>query len=359
MATSILNIPNKMKAAILEKINSPLVIAEIELPRTLAVGQVLVKIHFSGICGSQLGEIDGAKGEDKYLPHLLGHEASGTVIDVGPGVRHVKTGDLVVLHWRKGLGIEAETPHYSWNGRKVNAGWITTLSEYAIVSENRVTAIPQNSDLEVAALFGCAVTTGFGIVENNARVRIGDSVVVFGAGGIGLNIVQAAALVAAYPVIAVDLHDDKLQLAREMGATHVINSRQHGIDVYSEIQAILTMLGKKDLDVFIDNTGQPSIIELGYELTHAQGRVILVGVPRKGHHINIYSLPLHFGKALTGSHGGEAQPHQDISRYQRLFAAGRIKLRELITDYFSLDDVNWAIKAMRDGKVRGRCLVRM
>lgn len=348
------SIPKKMKAAILTELNKPLTVAEIELPSTLAVGQVLVKIHCSGICGSQLGEIDGAKGEDKYLPHLLGHEASGTVIAVGPGVRHVKPNDKVVMHWRKGLGIEAETPSYTWEGRKVNAGWITTLSEYTIVSENRVTAIPPDSDLEVAALFGCAVTTGFGIVENNAKVRIGESVVVFGAGGIGLNIVQAAALVSAYPIIAVDLHDDKLQLAREMGATHVINSKKQDAE-----KAIQEILGAKKLDVFIDNTGLPAIIEMGYHLTHAQGRVILVGVPRKGNNINIHSLPLHFGKGITGSHGGEAIPHQDISRYQQLYQAGRIKLKELITDYYPLDNINDAISEMRSGKVKGRCLVRM
>lgn len=341
-----------MKAAILTELNKPLTVSEVVLPEHLEVGQVLVKIHYSGICGSQLGEIDGAKGEDKYLPHLLGHEASGTVLSIGPGVRHVKPEDKVVLHWRKGLGIESETPKYTWDGRKVNAGWVTTLSDYAIVSENRVTTIPADSDLKVAALFGCAVTTGFGIIENNARVRIGESIVVFGAGGIGLNIVQAASLVSAYPVIAVDLHDDKLKLASTMGATHVINSRN--VDAH---QTISDILHNKGLDVFIDNTGQPNIIELGYKLTHAQGRVILVGVPRKGNNINIYSLPLHFGKAITGSHGGEAIPHQDISRYHQLYQAGRIKLRELITDYYSLDDINHAINAMRNGQVRGRCLV--
>jgi S-(hydroxymethyl)glutathione dehydrogenase/alcohol dehydrogenase len=105
-----------MKAAILTALNAPLVIAEIALPETLAVGQVLVKVHFSGICGSQIGEIDGAKGEDKFLPHLLGHEASGTVLAIGLGVRHVKPGDKVVMHWRKGLGIEAAPPAYSWDG---------------------------------------------------------------------------------------------------------------------------------------------------------------------------------------------------------------------------------------------------
>ncbi|RDI48156.1 zinc-binding dehydrogenase [Aquicella lusitana] len=348
------SLPKKMKAAILTELKKPLTVAEIELPETLAVGQVLVKIHFSGICGSQLGEIDGAKGEDKYLPHLLGHEASGTVLAVGPGVRHVKPGNKVVLHWRKGVGIDAETPTYYWDGRKVNAGWVTTLSEYAIVSENRVTAIPDESDLEVAALFGCAVTTGFGIIENNAKVRIGESVVVFGAGGIGLNIIQAAALVSAYPIIAVDLYESKLKLAKEMGATHVINSRDK--DPRTEI---LSILSARKLDVFIDNTGLPNVIELGYSLTHAQGKVILVGVPRNGSNINIYSLPLHFGKQITGSHGGEAIPQHDISRYHHLYQAGRIKLRELITDYFSLDDINDAIQNMRNGEVHGRCLVKM
>lgn len=347
-------IPKTMKAAILVEQRKPLVVDEIELPQTLEVGQVLVKIHYSGICGSQLGEIDGAKGEDKFLPHLLGHEASGTVMETGPGVKHVKSGDVVVLHWRKGLGIEGAPPNYLWRGAKLNAGWIATFNEYAIVAENRVTAIPKDSDLEVAALFGCAVTTGFGVVENNAKVRIGESVVVFGAGGVGLNIVQAAALVGAYPVIAVDLFDNRLALAKEMGATHLINSKAQDAKA-----AIANIVGPQGVDVFIDNTGQPAMIELGYQITKPQGRVTLVGVPRKGNNINIYSLPLHFGKGLSGSHGGETIPNEDIPRYQSLFNAGRIKLRELLTELLPLDDVNTAIDNMRSGKTSGRCLIRM
>lgn len=343
-----------MKAAILAELRAPLVVDQVELPPALEVGQVLVKIHCSGICGSQLGEIDGAKGEDKFLPHLLGHEASGAVVETGPGVKHVKPGDAVVLHWRKGLGIEGAPPAYRWRGQKLNAGWIATFNEYAIVAENRVTAIPSDSDLEVAALFGCAVTTGFGIIENNARVRIGESVVVFGAGGIGLNVVQAAALVSAWPIIAVDLHDGRLELARQMGATHIINSS--GGDAR---QAILDIVGSAGVDAFIDNTGQPAIIETGYQITKPQGRVILVGVPRKGNNITLYSLPLHFGKGLSGSHGGDAVPQADIPRYQQLYRNGRIKLRELITDHFTLDQVNEAIAGMRSGKVRGRCLIKM
>jgi len=345
--------PRTMKAAVLTELKAPLVVAELTLPEHLSVGQVLVKIHYTGICGSQLGEIDGAKGEDRFLPHLLGHEASGTVLAVGGGVKHVKVDDKVVLHWRKGLGIESETPHYLWQGRNVNAGWITTFNEYAIVSENRLTPIPADSDLEVAALLGCAVTTGFGVVENNARVRIGESVVVYGAGGIGLNIVQAAGLVSAYPIVAVDLHDNRLELAQRMGATYTINASR--VDAK---QTILEILQNAGVDAFIDNTGQPAVIEMGYQITKPQGRVILVGVPRKGSSINIYSLPLHFGKGLSGSHGGEAIPQSDIPRYQQLYRVGRVKLRELITDCFTLDQINEAVEGMRNGRVAGRCLVR-
>jgi len=345
-------IPKTMKAAVLTELKSPLIVAEITMPAQLEIGQVLVKIHFSGICGSQLGEIDGAKGEDKYLPHLLGHEASGTVTAIGPGVRHVRSGDRVVLHWRKGPGIEAEPPVYHWEGKRVNAGWVTTFNEYAVVSENRVTAIPADSNLEVAALFGCAVTTGFGVVQNNAKVQIGESVVVFGAGGIGLSIVQAASLVSAYPIIAVDMFDNKLQLATQMGATHIINSRNGDAR-----QMILDITGNAGVDVFIDNTGQPAIIEMGYQITKPQGRVTLVGVPRKGSNINIYSLPLHFGKGLSGSHGGEANPQTDIPRYLGLFRNGKLPLTPLITDTYSLDEINTAVSDMRSGKIAGRCMI--
>jgi S-(hydroxymethyl)glutathione dehydrogenase/alcohol dehydrogenase len=342
-----------MKAAILVEQRKPLVVDEVELPQSLDIGQVLVKVHYSGICGSQLGEIDGAKGEDKFLPHLLGHEASGTVVEAGPGVKHVKAGDTVVMHWRKGIGIESAPPIYRWRGEKLNAGWITTFNEYAIVAENRLTSIPSDSDLQVAALFGCAVTTGFGVVENNARLRIGESVVVFGAGGVGLNIVQAAALVSAYPVIAVDLYDGRLELAKKMGATHLINAAHQ--DSEAEIKAIL---GSDGLDCFIDNTGSPKIIELGYTITKPQGRVVLVGVPRKGSDISIYSLPLHFGKKIGGSCGGEAEPHLDIPRYHRLYRDGRLMLKELVTEEYPLDEVNVAIERMRAGELVGRCAIQ-
>jgi S-(hydroxymethyl)glutathione dehydrogenase / alcohol dehydrogenase len=349
-----MTVPRYMRAAILTELRKPLTVAEVEVPQQLEAGQALIKLHYSGICGSQLGEIDGVKGEDKYLPHLLGHEGSGTVVDTGPGVKHVTAGDKVVLHWRKGLGIESVPPSYRWDGKKLNAGWITTFNEYAVVSENRVTAIPADSDLRVAALFGCAVTTGFGVVLNNAKLKIGESVVVFGAGGVGLNIVQAAALVSAYPIIAVDLYDNRLALAQKLGATHAINARS--ADARIEIAKILGSVG---LDVFIDNTGNPDIIETGYQLVKSNGRVVLVGVPRAGNNVSLHSLPLHFGKTITGSHGGEALPQEDIPRYQRLASIGRIKLVDLLTGDFDLGEIDVAISKMRDGTMSGRCLIAL
>jgi S-(hydroxymethyl)glutathione dehydrogenase/alcohol dehydrogenase len=342
-----MTIPKTMLAAVLVELRQPLVIDEVELPDSLGVGQVLVKIEFSGICGSQLGEIDGAKGEDKYLPHLLGHEGSGHVVAVGAGVRHVKEGDTVVLHWRKALGIEANPPAYRWRGKPLNAGWVTTFNQYAIVAENRVTPIASTTDLKTAALFGCAVTTGFGVVVNNAQLKIGESIVVYGAGGIGLNIVQAASMTSAHPIVAVDLHDSKLALAKRMGATANAEA------------AIRSIMGPAGPDVFVDNTGLPKIIELGYAITKPQGRVVLVGVPKSGQTSQIFTLPIHFGKRLIGSHGGEAVPQDDIPRYMRLFDAANAPLGELITHVTSLNDINEAIADIRSGKIAGRCVVNL
>tara|TARA_Y100000589_G_C27188199_1_gene643580 strand:- start:2491 stop:3522 length:1032 start_codon:yes stop_codon:yes gene_type:complete len=343
-----------MKAAILVNLKKDLIIDDIILPQNLDVGQVLIKLEYSGICGSQLGEIDGAKGEDKFLPHLLGHEGSGIVEEIGPGVKNVKVGDSVVLHWKQGDGIQASTPKYEWNGTKVNAGWVTTFNTHAIVSENRCTAIPSHISKKEAALFGCAVTTGFGVVENNARLKMGESIVIYGAGGIGLNIIQAAKLVSAWPIIAVDLHDNRLELAKKLGATHLINSRKQ--DARNLIKYFTKDSG---LDVFIDNTGLPSIIEQGYELVNPNGRVVLVGVPKIGSNINIYSLPLHFGLSLSGSFGGECNPSRDIPRYLNLLEKGIWDLKGLITEIYELKDINYAISSMREGKSAGRVLIKL
>lgn len=347
-------LPKKMKAAILVAQHAPLEIGELDLPGELAFGQVFVKVHFSGICGAQINEIDGAKGPDKFLPHLLGHEGSATVLEAGPGVKTVKKGDKVVLHWRQGSGVQSETPSYRWNGRKVNAGWVTTFNDCAIVSENRVTPIPENFDLRLAPLFGCAVTTAMGVVNNDAHVKIGQSVVVFGVGGVGLNTVQAAAMVSANPTVAIDLVGAKLEMARRFGATHCINPRAV-TDLAAEVRNIV---GQAGADVVIETTGNSRVIEQAYELTHADGKTILVGVPKKGDNISIYSLPLHFKKVLKGSHGGSAEPHLDIPRYIRLVEAGKLSLEGLVTHEFPLEKINEAIRLVRSGEA-GRVLIAM
>lgn len=346
--------PKTMKAAILVEQKRPLIIDEVELPGALSFGQVLVKVDYSGICGSQLGEIEGAKGPDPYLPHLLGHEASASVMEVGAGVRKVKPGDRVVLHWMKGSGLESEPPRYTWKGKPLNAGWITTFNEFAIVSENRLTPVPRELDGRIAALFGCAVTTGLGAITNNAGLRMGESVVVLGAGGVGLNIIQGAALVSAHPIIGVDRFPGRLDLALAMGATHALDSSREGLR-----EAILAITGPSGADVILDNTGHPEMIQLAYELTKPKGRVVCVGVPRKGNSTSLYTLPLHFGKRLTGSHGGETDPTEDIPRYLKLLEAGKLDLSRLITRVVPLADINDALEGMRSGEIAGRCVIAM
>ena len=344
----------KFKAAILVELKKPLVIEEIEAP-PLRFGQVLVKILCSGICGAQMNEIEGAKGPDRFLPHLLGHEATAIVEEIGEGVTTVKPGDRVVCHWRKGAGLQAPTPKYKSRIGAVNSGWVTTFSDHSIVSENRVTRVPADFDPEVGALLGCAVTTAMGVINNNARLGIGESIAVFGTGGVGLNIIQFAARVAAHPIIGIDLHDHKLGLARQLGATHVLNAGNGDLR-----EAVRNIVGAQGVDVAIENTGVADVIETAYEITGAQGRVILVGVPPKAaRHPSFYTLPLHFKKVLTGSEGGDCRPEIDIPKLVRLCGAGKLDFRGLVSKRYSLDQVNDAIDDLKNGRVAGRCMVQM
>lgn len=350
------DIPKTMRAAILVRQREELVLGEVALPEALGHGQVLIKVRFSGICGSQLGEIDGVKGEDAYLPHLLGHEGSGAVVAVGGGVRTVAPGDDVVLHWMEGAGLPSAPPEYRWNGQKLNAGFVTTFNEFAVVSENRVTRVPDGVPLDQAALFGCAVTTGFGVIDNKAEVKLGQSVAVIGAGGVGLSMIQGAALAGAWPIIAVDRYDNRLDLAKAMGATHCVNADTQ--DMETALRSVLHSAGKgAGADVVIDNTGQPAVIQTAYGLLSPHGRLILVGVPKKGAEVCLHTLPLHFGKQITGTKGGECAPGLDIPRYGGLVSAGRLELSGLITERYALSEINTAISRMRDGSMAGRCLI--
>ena len=339
-----------MKSAILVKSKKPLLLTDIDLPKKLEFGQVLVRVCYSGLCGAQINEIDAIKGPDKFLPHLLGHEGSGIVEKIGDGVTTTKPGDHVVLHWRKSSGIQSSTPKYLWNGKTVNAGRVTTFNEKAIVSENRLTVIPSDFDMRSAALFGCAVTSGFGAVNNDAQVKIGQSVLIFGIGGMGLSIAYAASLVSAYPIVGIDLHKDKIEMGKKFGLTH-------GIVANSNLkEKINSIFGTQGPEITFETTGNSEIMEQAYEISPDDGKTIFVGVPNKK--ISIYSLPLAFNKTLEVSHGGNSVPDKDIPRYIRLIKNKKVNLEKLITHEFNLSEINRAIDLFRSGKA-GRIIIKM
>ena len=337
-----------MKSAILTESKKPLILADIELPKNLEFGQVQVKLFYSGICGAQINEIDALKGPDKFLPHLLGHEGSGIVEKIGEGVTTVKTGDHVVLHWRKSKGIQSNTPKYLWNDKIVNAGWVTTFNEKAIISENRLTVIPKEADLKTAALYGCAITSGFGAVNNDAKVQIGQSVLIFGLGGMGLSIAYASSLVSAYPIIGIDIHQEKLDLAKKFGVTHTFTSINK--------DNLKNMLNNKGPDITFETTGISSLMEKAYQISPDDRKIIFVGVPTDK--IKIYTLPLAFEKSLLVSSGGDCIPDLDIPRYIRMELNKKLNLKNFITHEFDLSQINDAIDLFRTGKA-GRIILKL
>lgn len=334
----------KTRAAILVETGRPLVIDEVGLA-PLRHGQVLVEIHATRICGSQIGEIEGVKGPDRFLPHLLGHEAGAVVLETGPGVTQVRAGDRVVCHWRPGRGIDAGGSVHHWNGRSVNAGPITTFQHHAVLSENRVTAVPADTDFELCCLLADTLTTGFGVIRNEARMRAGESVVVFGVGGIGLGVVLAAKLAGAHPVVGVDVHAHKLDVAMRHGLTHAVDATAGPVE-----EAVRRIVGQ-GADVTIDLTGSPRVIENAYELTRLRGgRCILVGVVPHDMRISIHPLALHFGRTLTGSEGGSSRPGEDIPKLLDDLRAGVFQTKDFVSHRGPLEAINTMIATMRSGE---------
>ena len=360
--------PIKFKAAILKKNNKPLSIDEVIFDGPLQAGQVLTKIYYSGICGKQIEEIQGIR-PDPFIPHMLGHEGSGVVIDIGPGVKKVSPGDKVVLHWVKGSGINSATPIYNLNGKRINAGWITTFNEYGIISENRLTPISKNSNLEVACLLGCCVTSGAGVIFNEANPLFGESIAVFGCGGVGLNSIQAARMRYCNPIIAVDKNKKNLALAKKFGATHTIDTESE--DIVKRIRKIVNPrkgkvinyakninLKESGVDYVICALGDTGVIETAIESCSIPGKVYLVGVPQYYSKISMNAFDIHAGKTIQGSHGGNCIPERDIPKYIGLYEKGFLKLEELISNKISLEQVNEGLKLLKKG-IPGRCIIVM
>ncbi len=343
----------KTKAAVLYKINEPLQIEELTIP-DLQSGQVLVKIAYSGICRSQLNEIQGLKGKDNYLPHTLGHEGSGIVEAIGDGVSKVEPGDHVVLTWIKSRGADAPSTLYkNADGSIINSGAISTFMMKAVISENRLVKIPPEMPLREAALLGCAIPTGAGIVLNTLKVQPVNSVAIFGVGGIGLSAVLAAGMVNAAPIIAVDVFDRKLKLARDIGATHLINASQE-----DPLATIMRITGGRGVDYAIEAAGLGGTMEKAFRAVRDNGGLcVLAGNLSQGEMISLDPFDLIKGKRIIGTWGGETDPDRDIPKYIRLYQAGKLKLGGLITNTFTLGEINKAIDLMRKGKIAGRCLI--
>ena len=343
--------PLTFTAAVLEKNRSPLVFREITFNGPLKDGQVLVKLYYSGICGKQIEEIDGLGGPDPYIPHLLGHEGTGEVLDIGPTVSKFKPGDMVVLHWMKGSGIQSETPLYESAGQRVNAGWVTTFNVHAVVSENRVTKIPQDADMKTGALFGCAVTTGVGVVMNEANIKAHHSVVIYGCGGVGLFVVQASKLKNPKQIIAVDISDHALSLAKNFGASSLINAAKS-----DPVEMIRNLTESKGAERVIITTGNKSAIETAIETASIPGECFQVGVPVMGEKICVDGHALMHKRNLSGSLGGGTFPDRDIPIYMGLNDRGEINAGKIITNVLPFKKINEGIKMMRENNP-GRVII--
>lgn len=330
-----------MKAAILTKINTPLELMDAD-PCALSFGQVLVKVSCSGICGAQLQEIRGEKGT--HFPRLMGHEGSGIVEEVGIGVRTVKRGDKVVMHWRKGDGIESCSPTYMIENRIVSGGQVVSFTEYAICSENRVTSVPIDTPDELAALLGCGLSTALGTIETEAKLMMGETVLIIGCGGLGLNLILAAKMRQASHISAVDICEGKETAAFKMGA------HQFGIS---------PRVMRDKYDVIIDTTGNPEALRHSIPLLSSAGRFVMVGQPKPQEPIVLTDARHMFdgeGKVIMATQGGGFSPSRDIPRYVALCKAGLLNLDGIITHRIPLENINEGIELVKNGQA-GRVLI--
>ena len=332
----------KMKALVLEEFGRPLILADLTIP-PLAHGQVLVKILYSGVCRSQLMEIAGERGPDPWLPHLLGHEASGTVVEVGSGVTKVSAGDAVILSWIKGEGLDAPGAQYEWDRRVIHSGSVTTFSNYSVVAENRVTPKPEDLDSDLAALFGCAILTGAGMVLNEIQPSEHSSVVILGLGGIGISALLAAVALGVEKIIAIDISDEKIEFAKRCGAHHVISPESTDA---TEFVKDVTAGGA---DFCIESAGLTDTIELGFGLIRDGGSLLFASHPPDGQLIRLVPHDLIRGKVISGSWGGACFADRDVPRVHEVIKDQIEILKALLTRRYPLDDANSALEDLASG----------
>jgi Zn-dependent alcohol dehydrogenase len=323
-----------------------------------------------GVCHSDLHVMTGHLAAP--LPAILGHEGSGVVAEVGPGVTSIRPGDHVIPLWRLSCG-ECEyctggrsalcpagtqirmtgrlldgTSRFSVDGKEIKhfAG-VSSFAEYSVIPEKSALRIPPDFPLDRAALLGCAVITGVGAVINAARVSPGSSVAVFGAGGVGLNVVQGAALAGAEKIIAVDLLENKLDFARRFGATHTVNASGG-----KPVEQIRSLTGGRGVDYAFEVIGLPATIRQAYDSLAKRGVAVVVGVTPFETEVSVPVMSLVFEeRVLTGSVYGSSRPRIDIPKLIDLYHAGKLKLDELLTRTYPFERINEAYEALGRGEV--------
>jgi len=355
----------KGRAAIFVEPKKPLVVDEVEFPDPGA-DQVLVKLFSSGVCHSQLHTMGRPPRPGRRLPALLGHESTGVVVAKGRDVKHVKEGDHVITTWVDRDNATTTLPivdhtlndreQYTanWKGQEVSHS-AATWAEYALASERVVLAMPKDVATDVTSIVGCAVMTGAGAIINTLQVRSGQSVAVFGAGGIGLCAIAAASIVDAYPIIVVDVNDEKLAFARRFGATHVIHSK--AVDA---VQAVRDLTGR-GVDFAIDAVGLPQTQEQilravrpGYSGMNRGGTALLIGITPPDAKA-ILDTSLFIGnRSFTRTSGGDCKPDRDFPIFIRWYREGKLKLNELVTYRYTLDQINTAVDDLEHGRILGR-----
>ncbi len=345
--------PGQTEAAVLYELEQPLRITTLTIP-DLKPGQVLVDVAYSGVCRSQLLEARGKRGQDRFLPHTLGHEGSGTVLGVGADVTKVKPGERVVLTWIKGNGADVPATVYQSSTGPINSGAISTFMRQTVTCENRVVPITEAMPLRQAVLLGCAIPTGAGIVLNTADVQEDNSIAVFGVGGIGIGAILAASLRNARMIIAIDVFESKLEQARQFGAAHLINAR-----LKDPLATILQITGGRGVDYAIEAAGTRETMETAFRVVRDNGGLcVLAGNLPYGECISLNPFDLIRGKRIIGSWGGDTQPDRDIPKYVEYYLSRKLPLDRLLTHTYSLEDINQALEDLEAGKI-GRALIDM
>ena len=335
----------KIEAAILLK-SKKIILKKLEIPE-LKRGQVLVRVIYSGICRSQLMEFEGKRGKDKWLPHLFGHEASGIVKDFGPGVTKVKKGSKVILTWIKSKGLDSAPPEYQLNKKKINAGKITTFSNYTIVSENRLVIKPKNLTFKEAALYGCAFLTGAGLVLNKLRnINRKKIICVYGLGGIGLSALTMLSSLNFKNIVAIDNNINKLDLAKKIGCTLTINSHKNNV------KEAITKKFNKLADICVEAGGSANTIEKSFDIiSSSKGKLIFSSHPPANQKIKIYPHELISGKTIIGSWGGSSKPDRDVNKIYELIKNKQRFLFFNGTKVYKLSEIKDGFKDLKKGTI--------